>query len=223
MEVKINKLWQEWLKGEFEQPYFTAIKAQLIEKKQSGESIYPPGPLIFNAFELTPPDQLKVVILGQDPYHNPGEAMGLCFSVPGQVRIPASLKNVFKELRQDLNITPPAHGDLTQWAQQGVFLLNAVLTVSKNQPASHRQIGWMDFTDAVIRIISERKEHVVFILWGNFAKSKKHLIDTDRHLIIEAAHPSPLARTGFAGHRPFSRTNQDLTEHNIAPINWEIN
>ncbi|HQW11925.1 MAG TPA: uracil-DNA glycosylase [Saprospiraceae bacterium] len=223
MEVKINKLWQEWLKGEFEQPYFTAIKAQLIEKKQSGESIYPPGPFFFNAFDLTPPDQLKVVILGQDPYHNPGEAMGLCFSVPGQVRIPPSLKNVFKELRQDLNITPPATGDLTQWAQQGVFLLNAVLTVSKHQPASHRQIGWMDFTDAVIRIISERKEHVVFILWGNFAKSKKHLIDTDRHLIIEAAHPSPLARTGFAGHRPFSRTNQYLTEHNIAPINWEIN
>lgn len=222
MSVKINEKWKEWLQPEFESGYFNAIRAYLYEAKANGKVIYPKGPDIFKAFDLTPPDELKVVILGQDPYHNPGEAMGLSFSVPAETRIPPSLKNIYKELYNDLDIKPPHHGDLTAWAHQGVFLLNAFLTVEKNQPASHRDIGWQQFTDAVIYKISDRKENVVFILWGNFARSKKSLIDTHKHLIIEAAHPSPLARTGFAGHKPFSQTNNYLSAHHIKPIDWAI-
>lgn len=222
MDVKINEQWKEWLQGQFDLPYFKQIKDVLYEAKTSGKQIYPPGSLIFNAFNLTPPDDLKVVIIGQDPYHNPGEAMGLCFSVPAHVRKPPSLNNIFKEMHRDLQLPIPLHGDLTTWAEQGVFLLNAFLTVEKNKPASHQDIGWQEFTDNVISVISERKKNVVFILWGNFAKGKKKLIDASKHLIIEAAHPSPLARTGFEGHAPFSKTNKYLIAHGIDPVNWEI-
>lgn len=222
MSVKINEKWKDWLQSEFESDYFDKIRKDLHHAKENSKVIYPKGSQIFNAFKLTPPDKLKVVILGQDPYHNPDEAMGLSFSVPKHIRIPPSLKNIYKELYNDLSISPPQHGDLSSWARQGVFLLNAILTVEQNLPASHRDIGWQQFTDAVIKIISQQKKHVVFILWGNFARSKRMLIDTNKHLIIEAAHPSPLARTGFAGHKPFSRTNAYLTTHGIEPIDWAI-
>ena len=178
MNVKINEGWKKLLEGEFSQPYFDGIRTTLYDARAKALQVYPPGRLIFNAFELTPPEKLKVVIIGQDPYHNPGEAMGLCFSVPKNIRKPPSLNNIFKELNRDLQLPIPEHGDLSSWAAEGVFLLNAFLTVEKNRPASHQHIGWQQFTDAVIRTISDHKEHIVFILWGNFAKGKKQLIDT---------------------------------------------
>lgn len=220
-KINIESSWKNVLKEEFQMPYFsslvTYIKSQVVE----GVTIYPPGPFIFNAFNQTPFEKVNVVILGQDPYHNPGEAMGLCFSVPKQVKIPPSLKNIYKEIERDLNVEMPAHGDLTQWANQGVFLLNAILTVEKNKPASHHHIGWQTFTDSIIRIISELHEHIVFMLWGNYAKSKKPLIDPSRHLILEAAHPSPLARNAFSGCKHFSKANEFLIEHNKPPIIWQ--
>jgi uracil-DNA glycosylase len=192
-QVQIEESWKSVLSTEFQQPYFQEIKQFLVSEKQNGKLIYPPGPLIFNAFNKTPFDRVKVVILGQDPYHNPGEAMGLSFSVPAGIRVPPSLQNIYKEIERSLHIAPPKHGDLSAWAEQGVLLLNAMLTVEARKPASHQKIGWQTFTDAVIRILSEQRSGLVFMLWGNFAKSKASLIDTQKHFILESAHPSPLA------------------------------
>ncbi|MBL7791650.1 MAG: uracil-DNA glycosylase [Saprospiraceae bacterium] len=219
-DVKIEASWKAILADEFQQPYFQQISTFLHQQKQADKVIYPPGPFIFNAFNSTPFDKVKVVILGQDPYHNPGEAMGLSFSVPKGVRIPPSLQNIYKELNADLGIPVPNHGDLSAWARHGVFLLNAMLTVEKNQPSSHKAIGWQFFTDAVIKKLSEQRQHLVFMLWGNFAKKKKELIDTTRHLVLEAPHPSPLAGGGFAGCKHFSKANAYLEAHGIAPVDW---
>lgn len=220
--VKIEAGWKAALAGEFEQPYFEAIAAFLRSEKAAGKVIYPPGGLIFNAFDSTPFDQVKVVILGQDPYHNPGEAMGLCFSVPRGVKVPPSLVNIYKELQADLGIPAPGHGDLSSWTRQGVFLLNAMLTVERNRPQSHQNIGWQTFTDAVIRTLSERREGLVFMLWGNFARKKKTLIDTERHLVLESAHPSPLAGNAFSGCRHFSKANSYLESKGTAPVDWRV-
>jgi uracil-DNA glycosylase len=221
-DVKIEPSWKEVLANEFEAPYFQALAQFLRTEKKNGKTIYPPGSLIFNAFEQTPFEEVKVVILGQDPYHNPGEAMGLCFSVPKGVRVPPSLKNIYRELHSDLNLSIPDHGDLTPWARQGVFLLNAMLTVERNKAGSHQKIGWQNFTDAVIRRLSEKREGLVFLLWGRFARSKNDLIDGNRHLILEAAHPSPLARDAFQGCRHFSRANDYLSAQGKEPINWQL-
>ncbi len=221
-DVRIEASWKEALKDEFEQPYFQAIATFLKNEKAAGKVIFPPGPQIFNAFDSTKFHSVKVVVLGQDPYHNPGEAMGLCFSVPKGIRIPPSLLNIYKELATDVGTTIPDHGDLSKWASQGVFLLNAMLTVEKNQAASHQKIGWQNFTDAVIRTLSEKREHLVFLLWGNFAKKKSELIDSNKHLILEAAHPSPLAGGAFFGCRHFSKTNEYLAANGQEPIDWQI-
>lgn len=221
-DVKIESSWKMALAAEFEQPYFAAISAHLKKEIAAGKTIFPPGALIFNAFNLTPFDSVKAVVLGQDPYHNPGEAMGLSFSVPRGVRIPPSLINVYKELKADLDIPIAKHGDLTSWANQGVFLLNAMLTVEKNQAASHKDIGWQHFTDAVIRKLSAERKGLVFLLWGNFAKKKAALIDGQKHLILESAHPSPLAGNAFSGCKHFSKTNAYLLEHQQTPINWQL-
>jgi uracil-DNA glycosylase len=220
--IRIEESWKQALTNEFERPYFQTIATFLKNEIAEGKTIYPPGPLIFNAFNTTPFDHVKVVILGQDPYHNPGEAMGLSFSVPKGVRIPPSLQNIYKEIEADLGLTKPTHGDLTSWAKQGVFLLNAMLTVEKNNAGSHKQVGWQFFTDAVIQKLSDEREHLVFMLWGNFAKNKKELIDTHKHLVLEAAHPSPLARNAFSGCRHFSKANNYLKMNDLEPIDWQI-
>lgn len=221
MDVKIEESWKRALAPEFEKPYFQELVRQLHEEKRAGRVIYPPGPLIFNAFNLTPFDRVKVVIIGQDPYHGPGQAEGLSFSVPHGVTLPPSLVNIYKEIETDLGVDLRSKdGSLRGWAEQGVFLLNAVLTVRAGQPTSHSRIGWTEFTDAVIRTLSERREGLVFLLWGNFARSKRELIDTRRHTVLEAAHPSPLARGAFFGCRHFSKTNQILQSQGLAPIDW---
>lgn len=220
--VQIEESWKQVLADEFQQPYFQAIKTFLVKEKNEGKVIYPPGPLIFNAFNKTPFDKVKVVILGQDPYINPGEAMGLCFSVPKGVRTPPSLVNIYKEINRDLGLPIPAHGDLTHWAEQGVLLLNATLTVQAGTSNSHKDIGWQKFTDAVIRRISEGKDGVVFLLWGTFARGKKALIDEMKHHVLEAAHPSPLAGNAFQGCGHFSRTNEILTRQDQTPIDWTV-
>lgn len=221
-QVKINDTWKAPLSHVFMSSYFDDISRQLRDLKKDGITFYPPGQLIFNAFNTTPFDDVKVVILGQDPYHNPGEAMGLSFSVPKGMKIPPSLRNIYKELYDDLGCTIPDHGDLSEWASQGVFLLNAILTVEKNKAGSHRDIGWQKFTDEVIHTLSNEKINLVFMLWGNFAKSKKSLIDSSKHLVLEAAHPSPLAGNAFSGCRHFSKANQYLSTHGIQPIDWQI-
>ena len=205
MDVRMEQSWKEALQSEFEKPYFAALVRTLHAEKAAGERIYPPGRDIFKAFELTPVDQVKVVILGQDPYHGPGQAMGLCFSVPDSVPAPPSLKNIFREIETDCGVRMSGNPNLEPWARQGVLLLNAILTVRAGAPASHGAIGWQTFTDAVIRYISTHLEGVVFLLWGNFARSKRELIDTTRHHVLEAAHPSPLARGAFFGCRHFPR------------------
>ncbi len=220
--VQIEASWKAVLAEEFEKAYFWQIKKFLVNEKKAGKTIYPPGPLIFNAFNKTPFDQLKVVIIGQDPYHNPGEAMGLCFSVPKGVRVPPSLRNVYKELHNELGMPVPNHGDLSAWAAQGVLLLNAMLTVEHKRAGSHKKIGWQQFTDAVIRIISDQKEGVVFLLWGNFAKGKKALINEMKHYVLESAHPSPLAGDAFLGNGHFSKTNDLLIAQGLEPIDWTI-
>ena len=222
MEVQIERSWKEALAGEFEKPYFAALAEELHREKQAGEVIYPPGKDIFKAFELCPLDKVKVVILGQDPYHGYGQAMGLSFSVPQGVQAPPSLKNIFKEIESDLGITMSGSPDLRPWAEQGVLLLNSVLTVRAAQPASHSRIGWQTFTDAVIKLISDRCDGVVFLLWGNYARSKAALIDTSRHHVLEAAHPSPLAKGAFFGCRHFSRTNGILVSEGKSPIDWRL-
>lgn len=220
-KIQIEESWKTVLIEEFKKPYFDGISDHLKALKTEKKVVYPPGKLIFNAFNTTPFGQVKVVILGQDPYHNPGEAMGLCFSVPIGVRLPPSLKNVFKEIKADVGIELPNHGDLTHWANQGVFLLNAMLTVEHKKAGSHSKIGWQEFTNAVIKILSDQKENVVFMLWGNFAKGKKQFIDEKKHLVLESAHPSPLAGNRFFGHHHFSKANEYLGQHNQKPIDWQ--
>ena len=222
-DVNIETSWKKALAHEFAQPYFAQIKDGLLAEKNAGKTIYPRGSLIFNAFNTTPLPEVKVVILGQDPYHQPNQAMGLSFSVPHGVAIPPSLRNVYKELARTINgFIIPNHGDLSKWAQQGVFLLNAVLTVTQGQAASHAGLGWQTFTDAVIRTISEHNEGVVFMLWGNFAKKKSELIDAHRHHILTAVHPSPLAGGGFAGCNHFALANELLAKQGKQPIDWQV-
>jgi len=218
----IDESWKELLKDEFEAEYFLQLKDFLIEEKKH-YTIFPPGKLIFNAYDKTPVDNVKVVILGQDPYHGEGQAHGLCFSVQSGVKPPPSLINIFKELKDDLGLVIPNHGNLEKWANQGVLLLNATLTVRSNQARSHFNKGWEHFTDSTIKKISNCKEHLVFILWGNDAKAKESLIDSSKHLILKAAHPSPFSASyGFFGCHHFSKTNQYLEEHGIKPIDWQL-
>lgn len=223
IDVKIEDSWKQLLSEEFAKEYFSKITTFIKSEKKAGKEIYPPGSLIFNAFALTPVDNMKVVILGQDPYHNPGEAMGLCFSVPKEVKVPPSLKNIYKEINSDLGCSIPSHGDLTSWAQQGVLLLNAFLTVEKNKPLSHSNIGWQEFTNQVIATISDRLDGVVFMLWGNFAKTKSSLIDMSKHLVLQSAHPSPLAGNAFFNNHHFSKANDYLQSNGKLPIDWQIN
>ncbi len=221
MDVKIESSWKAVLADEFDKPYFQNLARALHREKAAGKVIYPPGPLIFNAFNLTPFDKVKVVIIGQDPYHNPGQAEGLSFSVPHGTSCPPSLKNIYTEIGIDLGLELSGKdGSLEGWARQGVFLLNAALTVRAGEPMSHSRIGWAEFTDAVIRLLSESRSGLVFLLWGNFARSKKDLIDLSRHYVFEAAHPSPLARGAFFGCRHFSKTNEILTKQGLQPIDW---
>ena len=210
------------LKSEFEKPYFASLVRYLHEEKAAGKVIYPPGSQIFRAFDLTPVSAVKVVILGQDPYHGPGQAMGLSFSVPDGVVAPPSLKNIFREIETDLGIRMSGCPNLEKWARQGVLLLNSVLTVQAGMPTSHGRIGWQEFTDAVIRYLSAHTEGIVFLLWGRYAAEKAALIDTSRHHVLTAAHPSPLARGAFFGCRHFSRTNQILLSEGKTPIDWQL-
>ena len=221
-QVKIEESWKTALATEFEQPYFQALVQFIKQEKVNGKTVYPPGSLIFNAFNSLPLSDVKVVILGQDPYIKPNQAMGLSFSVPKGVRIPPSLKNIYKEIQQDVGGTVPTHGDLTAWVQQGVFLLNAALTVEAGKSGSHLKKGWGQFTDAVIRTISSQKTGLVFLLWGNFAKNKRGLIDESKHLVLSAAHPSPLAGGAFFGNKHFSKTNAYLQEQGLEGVNWQI-
>ena len=222
LNVKIEQSWREALAPEFEKPYFEKLVAELHAEKAAGRLIYPPGGQIFRAFDLCPLPEVKVVILGQDPYHGPGQAMGLSFSVPDGVPAPPSLRNIFKEIEDDLGIRMSGRPNLESWARQGVLLLNAVLTVRAGEPTSHSNIGWQEFTDAVIRCISDKCEGVVFMLWGNYARSKAPLIDTRRHVVLQAAHPSPLARGAFFGCRHFSQANAILSAEGRTPIDWRL-
>lgn len=224
MDVKIEPGWKEVLKDEFSKPYFEQIVFFLKTERMAGKTIYPPGSFIFNAFEQTPFDKVKAVIIGQDPYHGPGQAHGLCFSVQDGIPPPPSLVNIFKEIKSDIGISIPAgKGNLTHWAQQGVLLLNAALTVRANEPFSHSKIGWATFTDAVIQKISDLKTGVVFLLWGKFAQEKQSLIDETKHHVLKAAHPSPFsADKGFFGCRHFSNSNRLLRQEGRDPIDWMI-
>ena len=224
MDVKIESSWKAVLKDEFTKPYFEQIAHFLKMEKMAGKTIYPPGPLIFNAFEQTPFDKVKVVLLGQDPYHGPGQAHGLCFSVQDGVAPPPSLINIFKEIQSDIGIQMSLRkGNLTHWAQQGVLLLNAALTVRANEPFSHSKIGWAVFTDAVIQKVSELKTGIVFLLWGKFAQEKQTLIDETKHHVLKAAHPSPFsADKGFFNCRHFSKTNSLLQTQGKDPVDWKI-
>ena len=220
--IQLHPSWLNYLEDEFQKDYMKLIKKKLLELKKNNIPFYPAGKDLFKAFNLTPLDQLKVVILGQDPYHGPNQAHGLCFSVPESIKPPPSLINIFKELTDDLGIkTERANGNLESWARQGVFLLNTTLTVEKSKPLSHQKLGWDIFTDKVISVINEVKDHVVFILWGSFAQNKKDLIDSNKHLILTAPHPSPLsAHRGFFGSKPFSKTNAFLVSKQIDIIQW---
>ncbi|MGN6603315.1 MAG: uracil-DNA glycosylase [Ginsengibacter sp.] len=223
MDVQIEESWKRELKEEFSKTYFQHIITFLKAEKASGKIIYPPGPLIFNAFKQTPFDRVKVVLIGQDPYHNKGQAHGLSFSVPDGVSKPPSLNNIFKELKNDLGIEIPENGNLIKWAQQGVLLLNASLTVRQNEPGSHANIGWLQFTDNVIKRISDDKEGIVFLLWGKFAQEKQSLIDETKHFVLKAAHPSPYsANNGFFGCKHFSKTNELLMKQHKTPIDWKL-
>jgi len=223
MKIKMETSWKNALSELFDKPYFSQIADHLKAEKALNTTIYPSGSLIFNAFSLTPYEKVKVIILGQDPYHNVNQAMGLSFSVPDGMKPPPSLVNIFKELHKDIGMQIPSSGNLTAWAQQGVLLLNAVLTVRANEPASHAKIGWTKFTDDVIQTLSLHKTGLVFILWGNFAQEKIKLIDSSKHKILKAAHPSPFsAYNGFFGCKHFSETNEYLVKNNIDPIDWAI-
>lgn len=223
MDVKIEESWKEVLRAEFDKPYFHQITAHLKTERATGATIYPPGSQIFNAFDKTPFNKVKVVLLGQDPYHGPGQAMGLSFSVPDGVKPPPSLDNIFKELYADIGLPTPKTGNLTKWAEQGVMLLNSVLTVRAKEPASHQKIGWQQFTDTVIQKISNEKEGIVFLLWGKFAQEKQVLIDETKHHVLKAAHPSPFsAHNGFFGCKHFSQTNKLLAAQGKDPIDWSV-
>ncbi|MCF8276566.1 MAG: uracil-DNA glycosylase [Flavobacteriales bacterium] len=224
MKPTIESSWYELLKEDLDAPYFNALREFLVKEKQS-QTIYPPGSLIFNAFDHTPVSNVKAVILGQDPYHGENQAHGLCFSVNDGVRFPPSLQNIFKELHADLGIGKPTSGNLTNWADQGVLLINATLTVRAQSPGSHQGKGWEKFTDEVIRKLSDEREKLVFLLWGRFAHNKEVLINKEKgHLILKAPHPSPLsAYSGFFGCKHFSKTNDFLRSNCMAPINWELN
>jgi uracil-DNA glycosylase len=223
MDVQIDNSWKKVLSHEFEKPYFLQIVNFLRTERNAGKTIYPPGQLIFNAFNTTPFDKVKAVLLGQDPYHGRGQAHGLCFSVPPGINPPPSLINIYKEMHNDIGTPIPNHGNLTKWAEQGVLLLNAYLTVRAGEPMSHSKIGWADFTNAVIEKVSAEKKNVVFLLWGKFAQEKQALIDETKHLVLKAAHPSPYsANSGFFGCRHFSKTNQYLTANGIDPIDWSL-
>ena len=220
MNVKIEQSWKERLASEFEKPYFLKL-TDFVRHEYATQTIYPKGIHIFNAFEKTPFDRVKVVILGQDPYHEPGQAHGLCFSVNDGIPLPPSLQNIYKELEEDMGIPPRTSGNLERWAEQGVLLLNATLTVRAHQAGSHQQRGWEEFTDAVIYQVAEEKEHVVFILWGAYAQKKGEFIDLFRHRVLKSAHPSPLSvYRGFFGSKPFSKTNHYLVQTGQTPIEW---
>ncbi len=221
--IKLEESWKEALSPEFESPYMHQLKAFLVEEKRRGKVIFPRGSEYFRALDLTPLDEVQVVILGQDPYHGFGQAHGLCFSVRPGVRIPPSLVNIYKELETDLGIPPARHGFLESWAKQGVLLLNSVLTVEESQAASHQGKGWERFTNAVIRQVNDECDGVVFMLWGSYAQKKAAFVDTERHLVLKAAHPSPLsAHNGFLGCRHFSKANAYLSEHGRDPIDWAL-
>ncbi len=219
--VAIEETWKKELSDEFQAPYFTQLKSFLVQDREK-YIIFPPGKLIFAAFDNTPFNEVKVVIIGQDPYHGRGQANGLCFSVGPNVPKPPSLVNIFKELQTDLGFPVPEKGGLEKWAQQGVLLLNATLTVREGQAGSHQGKGWEQFTDAIIKKISSEKKGIVFLLWGRFAHTKEELIDANKHFILKAAHPSPLARGAFFGCKHFSKTNKILEQHGIQPIDWKI-
>ncbi|TAE47312.1 MAG: uracil-DNA glycosylase [Bacteroidetes bacterium] len=221
--VKIEESWKNALAAEWDKPYFAQLKAFLVQEKNEGQVIYPPGGLIFNAFDTTPFDQVKVVILGQDPYHGAGQAHGLCFSVQMGVAPPPSLVNIFKELHSDLGLPIPRHGNLEGWARQGVLLLNTLLTVRASQPLSHKGKGWETFTDAAIQALNRDREGIIFLLWGKPAQEKGKIIDGSKHIVLRAAHPSPLsAHNGFFGCKHFSRVNEELEKHGLAPIDWQV-
>jgi uracil-DNA glycosylase len=220
MDVKIEQSWKDCLAEEFDKPYFVQL-TDFVKNEYGKKVIYPPGPLIFNAFNLCPFDKVKVVLLGQDPYHEPGQAHGLCFSVTDGTYFPPSLVNIFKEIQSDLNRLVPKSGDLTRWARQGVLLLNATLTVCAHAAGSHQNKGWEIFTDAVINRLATRREHIVYILWGSYAQRKGAMIDTAANLVLQSPHPSPLsASRGFFGNRHFSKTNEYLIKTGQAPIAW---
>ena len=221
--VDLDPSWLTHLAAEFEQPYMQELRAFLGQEKQRGKIIFPPGKLIFNALNSTPFDKVKVVILGQDPYHGPGQAHGLCFSVLPGVDIPPSLVNIYKELQADLGSPRPAHGNLQNWAEQGVLRLNAVLTVERHKAASHQGRGWEQFTDQVIAALNHQREHLVFLLWGSYAQKKGQIIDRNKHLVLQSPHPSPLsAHRGFLGCRHFSQTNEYLKAHGIEAVDWSL-
>jgi len=221
--LRLDESWKQAIGAEFEQTYMADLKTFLAEEKRQGKVIYPPGPAIFNALDSTPFDTVKVVILGQDPYHGPGQAHGLCFSVQPGVATPPSLVNIFKEIRDDLRIAPPDHGCLTSWARQGVLLLNAVLTVERGRAGAHQGKGWEMLTDRIVDRLNRDRSQLVFLLWGSNAQKKGRLIDRSRHLVLEAPHPSPLsAHRGFLGCRHFSQTNRYLIEHDRVPIDWSL-
>lgn len=219
--VAIEESWKQQLRAEFGKPYFHQL-TDSVRAEYRQRTCYPPGKLIFNAFNLCPFDRVKVVILGQDPYHEPGQAMGLSFSVPEGIAMPPSLINIYKEIEQDLGLTVQKSGDLTRWAEQGILLLNATLTVRAHMANSHQRLGWATFTDAAIKALSANRDHLVFMLWGGFARSKKYLIDSTRHCILESVHPSPLSanRGGWFGQHQFSRCNAYLEENGLMPIKW---
>ena len=222
IDPKINESWKNVLIDEFNLPYFHTLRNFLVEEKKQFE-IFPPGNRIFSAFEMTPFDSVKVVLLGQDPYHGKGQAHGLCFSVPSGITSPPSLVNIFKEIQNDIGLPMPGHGNLESWARQGVLLLNATLTVRANQPGSHQNKGWEMFTDQVIRTLSREKTGLVFLLWGKFAQAKEYLINTEKHFILKAAHPSPYsASAGFFGCKHFSKTNEILRNQGKQEINWSL-
>lgn len=222
MQTNLSNSWFEMLKGEFQKSYFTNLQYFLAEEKKNNYQIFPPEEELFKALQITPFEKVKVAILGQDPYHGVGQAHGLSFSVPKGIKIPPSLKNIYKELKNEFpEFSIPSHGDLTSWAKQGVLLLNATLTVRKNEAGSHQKKGWETFTDSIISNLSHHKSGLIFILWGNYAKQKEALIDSDKHFILKSAHPSPFsAHSGFFGSKPFGKSNEFLTQQGIEPINW---
>ncbi|WP_160153213.1 uracil-DNA glycosylase [Microbulbifer sp. ALW1] len=221
--IKIDPSWHKVLEAEFRKPYMEELRVFLQQERQAGKNIFPPGGQVFNAFNSTPFDQVKVVILGQDPYHGAGQAHGLCFSVMPGVRIPPSLQNIYKELQSDLGITPPEHGCLQPWAEQGVLLLNATLTVEESKAGSHQKRGWERLTDAAIHALAEQREGLVFVLWGSYAQKKGSFIDSRKHLVLSGPHPSPLsAHRGFFGTRPFSQANAYLQSSGQKPIDWRL-